>query len=660
MEPRISAIVPVYNGREYLRQAVDSIVCQTLPSCELILVDDGSTDGSMDVVADVKAVFPIVRLRQENAGQSAARNHGARAAQGDFFAFLDQDDWWYPEHLERLWRPLRAGDRPRLGWVYSNLDEYDIDGNLIDRKMLDLQGAAHPKEHLAEILTHDMFVLPSASLIRREAFESVGGFWEALSGYEDDDLFLRLFRRGWENVYIEDSLSAWRINETSASYSPRMDRSRRIYADRLLASFPDEPWRGRYWVWDCIAPRFFLNAMGRYQRAMREEDDAECRASLDEARYYWRRMEHGRKMAVRLRLMRYPQIYRILASILKQVPSGLRRRLGLSSDRRPYRVLTPSKPEEHALINWRGHEPNVLELEADSMHGLIKMRDTHRSRFLIIGAQRSGTTLMRLILECHSQIESYDEGSSYKILAGQREADRRKPLIVLKVPQFTEQLAQPFLRDDAAILARERGVKYSYDGEELIFMIRDARDTVASMLGLKSWLTLFGDPILESKINNDSAFANRYAAEIAIAGASSYYQVARAALIWRYKTDSLWHYIDRRYRVLPVRYETLVKWPRRELTNVCRFLSVSFESSLLRHESVPHSELNADGMAIGNTNPKRSINDASVGQWRQRFSTPEIDEILRIAGNTQARLYPDETLAASNENYRTLTGTTAR
>lgn len=296
------------------------------------------------------------------------------------------------------------------------------------------------------------------------------------------------------------------------------------------------------------------------------------------------------------------------------------------------------------IFNWPRHEANAVELEADSVHGLTKMRDTHRSRFLIIGSQRSGTTLMRLILECHSKIECYDEESSYEILAGQREADHKKALSGFKVPQLTEQLAQPFLCDDVDICAREPGVQNSYDGEKMIFMIRDARDTVASMLGLKSWFALSGDPVLESKINNDSAFATRYAAEIAIARTSSYYQVARAALIWRYKSDSLWDYIDRGYRVLPVRYETLVKWPRVELTNVCRFLSVSFESSLLRHESLPHGELNAYGMAIGNTNPKRSIDDVSVGRWRQRFNTPQIDEILRIAGKNQGLLYPDDLL----------------
>jgi hypothetical protein len=59
---------------------------------------------------------------------------------------------------------------------------------------------------------------------------------------------------------------------------------------------------------------------------------------------------------------------------------------------------------------------------------------------------------------------------------------------------------------------------------------------------------------------------------------------------------------------------------------------------------MPHGELNANGMAIGNTNPKRSIDDVSVGRWRQRFSTPQIDEILRIAGNNQGLLYPDDLL----------------
>ena len=79
-----------------------------------------------------------------------------------------------------------------------------------------------------------MFVLPTASIISRVAFEALGGFDESLSGYEDDDLFLRMFRAGYDHVYVDQALARWRIFSTSSTYSKRMASSRMTFANKLL------------------------------------------------------------------------------------------------------------------------------------------------------------------------------------------------------------------------------------------------------------------------------------------------------------------------------------------------------------------------------------------------------------------------------------------
>jgi len=107
--PRISCIVPVYNGEKYLVEALESIFRQTLAAFEVIVVDDGSTDSTPSVASrDPRVKY----LRQANAGPSAARNHGIRESRGELLAFLDADDLWHPEKLERQAASFAA--RPEL------------------------------------------------------------------------------------------------------------------------------------------------------------------------------------------------------------------------------------------------------------------------------------------------------------------------------------------------------------------------------------------------------------------------------------------------------------------------------------------------------------------------------------------------------------------
>ena len=261
----IAAIVPLFNGERDIAKALDSILAQDLLPDEVIVVDDGSTDGGAGIVAAYAGRSPLVRLvSKPNGGQSSARNLGVRESTSSLLAFLDQDDVWYPDHLSGLVAPFRAwsGGLP-IGWVYSDLDEVDENGDLLQRGMLRETSGHHPKLSLMKCLADDMTILPSASLVSREAFERVGGFDERLAGYEDDDLFLRLFRKGYRNVFIDEPLSAWRRHVSSTSHSPRMDQSRRLYLDKLVSTFADDAALGHHFVRDAIGPRFFRNAAHR-------------------------------------------------------------------------------------------------------------------------------------------------------------------------------------------------------------------------------------------------------------------------------------------------------------------------------------------------------------------------------------------------------------
>lgn len=327
MTPKISAIIPVYNGKKFLRKAIESVVKQTLPPIELIIVDDGSTDDSLSVLDGFEIPFRTIILRQENSGQSRARNFGVEASHGDYIALLDQDDIWYPNHLEKLIKPFETTNS-NIGWVYSNLDEIDEKGMLVTIKMLDDLPMKHPKRKLVEMLSNDMFILPSASLIDKKAFLFVGGFDERLSGYEDDDLFLRLFRQGYKNIYLNQSLSKWRIYRSSSSYSPRMANSRRIYAQKQMKLLPDDPVMGRYWVRDCIAPKFFSLVIGEYERLLNVSDFNACKEMINDANTFVKLTDFnhvGRKRRIKLKFMNNPRLFKMIRNIYIHLPYRLRR-----------------------------------------------------------------------------------------------------------------------------------------------------------------------------------------------------------------------------------------------------------------------------------------------------------------------------------------------
>ena len=157
-EPAISVIVPVFNGERYLAEALESIVGQTRPPEEIIVVDDGSTDRT----AEVARRFPVRLLRQANAGAAAARNAGAEAANADLLAFLDHDDLWVADKLERQMAALAAD--PALDMVFGHVEQFFCPSLTAEQR-------AHYQ------LTPPMPAYTSpARLIRRASFAKVGPY----------------------------------------------------------------------------------------------------------------------------------------------------------------------------------------------------------------------------------------------------------------------------------------------------------------------------------------------------------------------------------------------------------------------------------------------------------------------------------------------------
>jgi glycosyltransferase involved in cell wall biosynthesis len=266
--PSVAVIIPFYNGSPYIERAIQSVLNQTVRPSEFIVVNDGSREDESEMLRELKSRFNFDLIEKTNGGQGAARNAGVNASCSEFICFLDQDDMFLEHHIETLLRGLPSNDK-RLGFVYADLYEADGDGNIVRNRMVSELGS-HPKRNITDLLRHDMFVLPSASMISRTAFDAVNGFDPRLTGYEDDDLFLRIFRKGFTNYFVDESVTIWCIHTESTSYSVKMSRSRLLYFLKLVESFPDDKKKNRYYFRDCLVPRFSVHFRADLIKAVKE------------------------------------------------------------------------------------------------------------------------------------------------------------------------------------------------------------------------------------------------------------------------------------------------------------------------------------------------------------------------------------------------------
>lgn len=211
--PLISIIVPVYNGEEYLSEAIDSVLTQTYRTTEIIMVDDGSTDGSPKIA---ELFSPVLKYcYQENAGTGAARNRGVELAQGSFFAFLDADDVWLRDKL--LIQMAAFYDDPEIDIVFGHVKQfYSPELDEVTKSRLFCPDEAMPG------------FLPCTMLIKREAFFQVGLFETNWRLGQDVSWIMRARERGLREVMVPDVIYMRRLHKNNKGITHRQFGGDRI------------------------------------------------------------------------------------------------------------------------------------------------------------------------------------------------------------------------------------------------------------------------------------------------------------------------------------------------------------------------------------------------------------------------------------------------
>jgi len=234
--PMVSVVIPTYNRADLIQKTLDSVLAQSYPHIEIIVVDDGSTDDTQQVVAKYNG--SIQYIGKVNGGEASARNMGIRSAQGKYIACLDSDDLWQPFKLEKQVALL---EQSQAAWVYCDAELFD---GATGRK-IGLYSQQHYPYHgsVAQRLLLDDFIACPSPLIRREIFEDVGYFNEShiLRMRSDWEMWLRI-AACYPIAYLPEALARYRVHAGSASQQEdvrRLHQSQMKVIENALSYAPE-------------------------------------------------------------------------------------------------------------------------------------------------------------------------------------------------------------------------------------------------------------------------------------------------------------------------------------------------------------------------------------------------------------------------------------
>lgn len=258
-QPLVSVIMPAYNADRFITAALESILSQTYRNIEVIVVDDGSTDRTSELVLEIAAYDRRVILhRQHNSGVAAARNVAIQMARGEFIAPIDADDVWLPEKLERQVAKMLESS-PAVGLVYTWSLRLDAGGKVIGRSSaMDLRGNVYAA------FVYKNFCSASAPLIKKTCFDRAGGYDPTLrerggQGCEDIDLLLRIAEL-YEFELVPDYLVGYRQSAGSMSRNvAAMERSFRLVMAKAQRRHPELPKKIFSWAHG----QFYLQLAGK-------------------------------------------------------------------------------------------------------------------------------------------------------------------------------------------------------------------------------------------------------------------------------------------------------------------------------------------------------------------------------------------------------------
>ncbi len=232
---KVDILIPAYNAAHFLPGTIESVLAQTEPDWRILLVDDGSTDGTREVVRQFMHDNAdclrgrLTYIHQPNRGLSAARNTGIRCSDSPFIALLDADDLWLPTRLEESLGSLE--NAPAVGLSYGGVSRFAEKGTVIDTFVTSRLGKT-PQQTVTRLYTRSVaFPCPTVTF-RRQCIGTVGMFDELLRATEDRDLWLRIAQH-YGVVFIPKILALYRTSASSMSGDlPRMLAAQRTFIDK--------------------------------------------------------------------------------------------------------------------------------------------------------------------------------------------------------------------------------------------------------------------------------------------------------------------------------------------------------------------------------------------------------------------------------------------
>jgi len=203
LKKTVDIIIPAYNAEKYIRQAILSVASQTYQINKIIVVDDGSIDKTAEIVKSIIVAVPVTLISQNNKGPNAARNEGLRQSDSEYIAFLDADDFWKKDKVEKQMSVFESSEYENLGLVYCGYELIDENGKKIIKKIIKpvLRGKIFQKLLKANLISGS----PSTVLMKKEVLEKVGFLDESLRGSEDWDMWLRIAEK-FDFDYVDESL----------------------------------------------------------------------------------------------------------------------------------------------------------------------------------------------------------------------------------------------------------------------------------------------------------------------------------------------------------------------------------------------------------------------------------------------------------------------
>lgn len=232
-KPLVSVIIPNYNYGRYLKETIDSVLAQTYPNVEIVVADDGSTDNSVEVLESYGNC--IKWFKQQNQGVSNARNRAIKESTGEFLAFLDSDDLWLPQKIEKQ---IQLFADKEVGLTHCGFVDFDNKGNLLEEHLDGLSGWV-----ATEMILYQRPVVlggGSAAIVKREAFDKIGGFDQNVSPAEDWEFYYQVARH-YKIGFVPEVLMKYREHGSNSHLNiKRMERALLTAYGKIFSAYEDE------------------------------------------------------------------------------------------------------------------------------------------------------------------------------------------------------------------------------------------------------------------------------------------------------------------------------------------------------------------------------------------------------------------------------------